>query len=222
MPTGLTSWRLKHVLLIANLLLALTVSAVGADATVARGDSPTPTADAETSPELARPCPNGRIRIRDLEEVDRVWTIAVEADTGIATEWREDAVLVSADVTCEFLAPEIRVRTVFYSAAARAFYEPETGRERPLDPGEPDLRALPAAMVSFGVLEEALEGEGIAPDDVISASGISIRYNTADDRFGPEAIPLDTVVFHVTIGGTLDARDYYVDAATGEVYHFGE
>lgn len=167
-------------------------------------------------------CATGRLHIGDIPELADPWRITVEADRSLAVEWRPDAVLISTDVGCGFLPNEPRVRTTFYSADANGLWDPETATIRPLDPGNPAPKELPASDVSFDVIHGATQSLGIDENEEIGASGLTIRLNTADQPFGPPSVPVETTVVHLTVGTGGATRDVYIDAATGDTFDFQE
>lgn len=208
-----TGGRLCSVTLLVGLLAA---SLAAGSANGADGRQPVATPGSEAI------CSTGRLRIGDIPDLAEPWRITVEADRSLAVEWRPDAVLIAADLSCGFLADEPRVRTSFYSAAAKGTWDPETAQIRPLDPGDPEPKELPADTVSFDVIQRALLGMGLSETDEIGASGITIHLNTADLPFGPAAIPPETTVVHLTIGNAGATRDVYIDAVTGDTYDYDQ
>lgn len=202
---------------LAILLAVLVGLPVIAPAVIAAGVQSPP-----STPGAGAICETGRLHVGDIPDLADPWRITVEADRSLAIEWRSDAVLVATEVSCGFLADEPRVRTGFYSPAAKGLWDPETAQVRPLDPGDPEPRELPADNVSFDVIERAMLGLGLKPTDEIGASGITIQLNTAGLPFGPSAIPPETTVVHLTVGEAGAARDVYIDAVTGDVYTFDQ
>ena len=165
-------------------------------------------------------CASGRLRIGNLPTLQDAWRISVQADTQGAREWQDDAVLISASVTCGFLADEARIRTMFYSASAHGTWDPETDRFQPLDPGDPDPKALPADKVSFSMLYQALTGLGLTDDDLVGASGMTVRLNSYDPPFGPASVPDETPLVHLTVGDGAATQDVYIDAESGRTFTF--
>lgn len=213
-------WQARFRAVVVGATIGLTVAILPADPVLPQDTQPQASPDATPeSPKLM--CASGRLTVADLALADQVWAIAIDADSGLATEWREDAVLVGADVTCGFLNPEIRVRTMFYSASARSTYEPESGEGTLLDPGAPDPRVIRATDVSFEILADVLEVAGYDGSSEIGPAGITVRLNSESELFGPPTIPLEATVLHVTMGSGLDARDLFV-TTSGELYRHGE
>ena len=199
---------------VALLLLLVTSPTVVASAQP--GDGPPPSTPGDTGI-----CATGRLHIGDIPKLAEPWRITIEADRSLAVEWRPDAVLISTDLSCGFLAGEPRVRTTFYSADAKGVWDPETATLRPLDPGDPEPK-LPSGNVSFDVVHDAMATLGIRDDEEVGASGITIRLNSADPQFGPTSIPAETIVLHLTVGTGGATRDVYVDAVTGTTFTFEE
>ena len=212
---GRSWWSLR--LLRGALLTVLLILALAEPVAASAPPPPPPPA----SPGSDAICATGRLRIGDIPRLAEPWRITVEADRSLAVEWRPDAVLIATDVSCGFLLDEPRVRTSFYSAAAKGLWDPETAQTQPLDPGDPEPKELPAGTVDFQVIQRALLGLGLTGDDEIGASGLTIRLNTAELPFGPAEIPPETTVVHLTVGDGGATRDVYIDAGTGRTYGYG-
>ncbi|HEV2527579.1 MAG TPA: hypothetical protein VGT61_03880 [Thermomicrobiales bacterium] len=173
-----------------------------------------------STPAVSEVCATGRLHIGQIPDLDAPWSITVEADRSLAVEWRPDAVLVATDLGCGFLTDQPRIRTTFYSADARGLWDPETAQLRPLDPGAPAPKELPAGVVDWPTVYAAIIGLGFSDDDQVGASGITVRLKTNEAHFGPDTIPAETVVVHLTVGDGAATSDVYVDAETGETFSF--
>ncbi len=213
----MSSIRSCRTLIRGYFALALLVGlAAPITSTVVRAGSDVPV----STPGAAGICESGRLHVGQIPELAGPWAITIEADRSLAVEWRPDAVLVTTDLGCGFRADQPRIRTTFFSADARGLWDPETAQLRPLDPGDPAPKELPAANVDWDVVHDTIVGLGFTDDDQIGASGITVRLRTDQARFGPDSIPSETVVVHLTIGDGAATRDVYLDGVTGETYSF--
>ncbi len=199
------------------LVITLTASTLVGATSGAAGSRLSP-----ATPDSEAICATGRLHIADLPALAEPWRITVEADRSLAVEWRPDAVLIATDLSCGFLVDEPRVRTSFYSADAKGVWDPETAQTRPLDPGDPEPKELPADSVSFDTMRQALLGLGLQETDEIGASGITIQLNTEGLPFGPVGVPPETTVVHLTVGDGGATRDVYIDAVSGRTYGYGQ
>ena len=201
------------------LAVVLTIIIVGKGAGELAADAAQPTASPSGTADI---CASGRLRIGNVPALQDAWRISVQADTQGAQQWQGDAVLVSANVTCGFLADEARIRTLFYSASAHGTWDPETDRFQPLDPGDPDPKELPADKVSFPMLYQALIGLGLTDDDLVGASGMTVRLNSYAPQFGPTNVPDETPLVHLTVGDGAATQDVYIDAQSGRTFSFDQ
>ncbi|CAA9537177.1 MAG: hypothetical protein AVDCRST_MAG49-432 [uncultured Thermomicrobiales bacterium] len=209
-------WRPFPLVVTVLTAIALVESMGTATATAtASGQRPAATA--------APTCGDGRLTVGGLPEVDATFAAELAGAQAIADAWDEESYLVALDVTCRFLDPGFTVRATYFSKAReRSLFRTADGEVIALDPNVQDPRPLDVEGLSFDRLARALRSEGIEPDAMLTPSGVAVRLNVDNDdwRFGPDDLPPDHVVFHLTVEQNNEMRDLFVDAEDGTVYRY--
>src|SRR5690606_25148665 len=73
-------------------------------------------------------CAMSRLRVGDLKSIDGTIASGVERATEEAQQWQSDSRLFTLRLGCPLLVTGVKWEGVFFSSAAQAFYETDTGK----------------------------------------------------------------------------------------------
>lgn len=195
------------------LALFLLLSLMTAAAQVAPG---------EGTPEHKQPpatnCSDGELRVGDLKGMDELWTQQKPRLDGIANAWEDDAVLTGLRVSCGILETGFRWQGIYYSATAQAFFATDTGETIGAEFDPSQAAPLPDS-VSFGSVWRTLAKAGY--DDSITlnpAIGVSLQVNSVATPLGPDTVPPNALICHVSLQYLGEVRDLFVSVPDGTIY----
>lgn len=207
----MTCNRLQIVTIAFSMLVLTTSNSVAA----AQVDATPP------STETSAPCADGSMRIRDLEQADASLLAGIEVTQQAAVEWEEDARLFALQVRCPLLESGFEWDGTYFSEQAQAFWQSGTDEINAADDDPDTIRTLVVDGLSFQQLTRSLLRAGYSEDLVINVStGVSVRYNTIENPFGPGNAPVDVILFHVAIEERGEVKDVWVSATDGTVYRY--
>lgn len=198
----------------------------------ARGESsnpfiPTATVEPATPEETSTqiqaraPCQDGVMLVSDLPRIDPVWEVELEASDRQATTWHDDAQLVHLRVSCDLFEPGFRMQPTYFSAQAQAMLAADTGESIPVNLDPDDVESLSLDAISFERIYRALIDADFTDDLRLDPStGVDIRINSEQSRFGPPSAPLGAVIAHVSVEQSGVIKDVFVDEQTGEIYMY--
>ena len=168
------------------------------------------------------PCFDGRLRLRDLEHADPSIPEGLERVYALGAAWEEDAILFSLRLGCPLLEPGYQWEGTFFSATAQAFYETDTSEVLPAEDDPRTIKRLGTDGLQVHFVYLSLVRGGFDADSLLSAgSGVTVRYNTEDQAFGPPSAPKDDVYFHVAIEERGEVVDVWVASKDGTIYRYG-
>lgn len=181
----------------------------------AQDDATPPTSD------VAAPCADGSMRIRDFVLADASLAAGIEQTGEAALAWEEDARLYALQVRCPLLESGFEWDGTYFSEQAQAFWQSGT-RESNAANDDPDtIRTLVTDGISFQQLNRSLLRAGYSEDLIINVStGVTIRYNTVENPFGPPNAPVNVILFHVAIEERGEVKDVWVSAEDGTVFRY--
>lgn len=195
---------------IALLVLQATTPVDGQEAT------PAPGAD-----ENAAPCQDGRLRIRDLADLDNGFDDELTELSARATAWQQDARLVELRLACPLLTTGLVWEGTFFSETAQANYLTDTADIEPAEEAPEDVPFLDVGGVSFQEVYRSLLRAGYSEDLLLaSASSVTLRLSTDMNSFGPPIAPRGVVYVHVAVEERGQIKDVWIDATDGTIYRY--
>jgi hypothetical protein len=109
----------------------------------------------------------------------------------------------------------------YFSETAQAFWKSGTGEVEAADNDPDTINTLVVENLSFKQLYGSLQRAGYADDLVLNVTtGVTVRYNTGTDMFGPPTAPKDAVYYHVAIEQRGEIVDIWVSARDGTIYRY--
>lgn len=175
----------------------------------------------EADGEVAAACTDGRLRVRDLETADTTLHSGVEQTKAPAQAWEEDSRLYAIELGCPLLMPGYAWTATYFSETAQAFWKSGTGEVEAADNDPDTINTLVIDNLSFKQLYGSLQRAGYADDLVLNVTtGVTVRYNTGTDLFGPSTAPKDAVYYHVAIEQRGEIVDIWVSAIDGTIYRY--
>ncbi len=186
--------------------------------------SPSPTFAAPTAATGATtgaPCESGTLRIKDLPAIADSWLNGVNVSGERALAWKDDSIFVELAVSCELFEAGFRWQSTWYSREADAYYRADTAEVIPANAKPETIVSLPKGDVDFNKLMQVLmadESLALQPDYLITK--LDVRVNTPDRRMGPETIPVNRLIFHLTIQSPGQTLELYVDIEDEKVYRY--
>ena len=208
---------MKHPCRIALIILSSLALLAPHGVAVAQDDA-TPPAVVEVDP---APCADGKLRIGDLEGADATMQAGVEQAKQSALTWEEDARLVEIQLRCPLLESGYFWEATFFSESAQAFWRSGTDEFEAADNDPSTVKTLVTDNLSFAELGGRLQRAGYGSDLVINVStGVTVRYNTRDDPFGPANAPVNVILYHVAIEERGQVNDVWVSVDDGTVYRY--
>jgi len=170
---------------------------------------------------IEQPCADGRLRIRDLERADDTLQAGIDQTKQAAAAWEEDARLFALQLRCPLLETGFEWEATFFSESAQAFWRSGTDEIDAADNDPTTIKTLITDNLSFQQLNRSLLRAGYSNDLVINVStGVTIRYNTRDDPFGPSHAPVNVIFYHVAIEERGEVKDVWVSVDDGTVYRY--
>ncbi len=203
-------------------VLMLLVCAIIAPATLviaqdAEGTPPPLAGESDTS----LPCFDGRLRIRDLEEANPSIPDGLERVYELGALWEEDATLFSLRLGCPLLETGYQWEGTFFSRSAQAFYATDTGEIQAAEDDPETVLELGTTGLQVLFVYRSLVRAGFSADSLLGAvGGVTIRYNTDAQPFGPPSAPKDDVYFHVSIQERGEVVDIWVASRDGAIYRY--
>lgn len=179
--------------------------------------------DDATAPisESDEPCADGSLRIRDFVLADASFAEGIERTGEAGAAWQKDARLYSLQVRCPLLESGFEWDGTYFSEQAQAFWRSGTNETNAADDDPDTIRTLVTDGISFQQLNRSLLRAGYSEDLIINVStGVTIRYNTVENPFGPPNAPVDVVLFHVAIEERGEVKDVWVSVEDGTVFRY--
>ena len=203
-----------HGILVALLALVVAAGSIGA-----QDGTPPPLAGEE---DTTLPCFDGRLRIRDLDDIDDEIPAGLERVYQVGDDWEDDATLFSVRIGCPLLETGIQVDGVFFSKTAQAYYHTATNEVRPT---QDDPAAIPILDTSQGLeisfVYRSLIRAGFNESSLLGAvGGVTVRPSTDAQPFGPDSAPKGDVYFHVAIEDRGEVVDLWIASRDGKIYQY--
>jgi len=203
--------------LVALFMLASTVPAPPAIAQDGGATPPPLAGESDTS----QPCFDGRLRIRDLEHADSSIPEGLERVYALGAEWEEDATLYSLRLGCPLLETGYQWEGTFFSRSAQAFSSTDTSGIQADEDDPNSVLELGTDGLQVLFVYRSLVRAGFDEDSLLGAvGGVTIRYNTGEQPFGPPSAPKDDVYFHVSIQERGEVVDIWVASRDGTIYRY--
>ena len=153
-------------------------------------------------------CGDSRLRVRDLRDIDDTIAPGVERAAEEASLWQSDARLTSLRLGCPLLVVGVKWEGIFFSEAAQAFYETDTGKVEPVEVEPSLIPTLDPSGFQMSLVYQALIDYGFTDELLLTAQGgVTIKTNTDQIPFGPPTTEHGTVYAHVAV----EQRDVIVD-----------
>jgi hypothetical protein len=167
------------------------------------------------------PCQDGAMLVGDLPKIDDAWPDAINLPVERAASWHDDAQLVYFRVSCALFESGFRLQVTFYSGQAQALFATDTGETVPVNLDPNLVQSLDVDSLSFALIRQALLDADFTDDLRLDPStGVDIRINSEESRFGPDSAPLGSTLAHVSIQQSGRTTDLFVDTATGDIYRY--
>jgi hypothetical protein len=200
------------------LIVMFSLSLVAPEASALAQDEATPPVEVEAA---AAPCADGKLRIGDLEGADATMQAGIEQAKQTALAWEEDSRLVAIQLRCPLLETGYFWEATFFSESAQAFWRSGTDEIQAADNDPSTVKTLITDNLSFEELGGRLQRAGYSSDLVINIStGVTVRYNTRDEPFGPPNAPVNVILYHVAIEERGQVNDVWVSVDDGTVYRY--
>jgi hypothetical protein len=192
------------------------------------GATATPTATVATAPPTAAvgattgaPCESGTLHVKDLPAIERGWRDGLSVAKGRALAWKDDAVLIELQISCELFESGFRWQATFFSRDAQAYYAADTTEIIPVNTDPDAIIPLPESEIDFDALAVVLSGS-----ELISAGGeetiraLDVRVSTSQRPIGPPGVPTGAAIYHLSLLTRGAVLELYVDALQGDIYQF--
>jgi len=216
------SWSSARAARLTNAILVLLVVAVLAPsvpvlAQDAEGTPPPLAGESDTS----LPCFDGRLRIRDLEQANPSIPDGLERVYELGAAWEEDDTLFSLRLGCPLLETGYQWEGTFFSRSAQAFFATDTGEIQAAEDDPDTVLELGTTGLQILFVYRSLVRAGFSDDSLLGAvGGVTIRYNTEAQPFGPPSAPMGDVYFHVSIQERGEVVDIWVASRDGAIYRY--
>lgn len=167
------------------------------------------------------PCESGRLRIRDLPEIEKRWRDGLSVARGRAAAWQADAVLIELRISCELFEAGFRWQATFFSRDAQAYYTSDTAEVIPVNTDPDTITALPESEINFADLMDV-----VSTSNLISATGedtistLDVRVSTESHPIGPPGVPTGAAIYHLALQTQGMVLELYIDAIQGRIYRF--
>lgn len=203
---------IRQIAILGGVIVLL---ALPATATVgAQVGTPDPT-------DSSAPCHDGRLRIRDLAEIDNEFNSDLEELSARALAWQQDARLVELRLACPLLTTGLELEGTFFSETAQANFLTDTADIQPAEEAPEDVPFLDIDGVAFEEAYRSLLRAGFSEDLLLaSASSVTVRLSTDLNSFGPPTAPRGVVYVHVAVEERGQIKDVWIDATDGTIYRY--
>lgn len=166
-------------------------------------------------------CAMSRLKVGDLKEIDATIGPGVERATEEAQEWQRDARLYTLRLGCPLLVTGVKWEGVFFSQAAQAFYETDTGKVDPVEVDPSLIPTLAPDRFRMSLVYESLIEYGFTDDLLLTAQGgVTIKVSTNELPFGPPVAPRGHVYAHMAIEQQDVIIDVWISLTDGTVYTY--
>lgn len=167
------------------------------------------------------PCFDGRLRIRDLEVADPSIPEGLERIYELGSAWEDDATLFSLRLGCPLLETGFQWEGTFFSRSAQAFYATDTAEIQAAEDDPDTVLELGTDGLQVFFVYISLFRAGFDEDSLLGAvGGVTIRYNTEAQPFGPPSAPKGDVYFHVSIQERGEVVDIWVASKDGRIFRY--
>lgn len=203
--------------LIQYIAVVLTALLVGFAPVAAQ--TPTPESAFGVDPNAA--CAVSRLKVGDLKSIDDSISIGVERATEEAQEWQADARLYTLRLGCPLLVTGVKWEGVYFSQAAQAFYETDTGKVDPVEVDPALIPTLAPDRFRMSMVYESLIEFGFTDDLLLTAQGgVTIKTSTNELPFGPPNAPRGEVYAHMAVEQQDVVIDVWVSMSDGTVHTY--
>lgn len=166
-------------------------------------------------------CAISRLKVGDLKGIDDTIAKGVERATEEAHQWQSDARLYTLRLGCPLLVTGVKWEGVFFSQAAQAFYETDTGKVDPVEVDPSLIPTLAPDRFRMSMVYDALIEFGFTDDLLLTAQGgVTIMTSTNEMPFGPPSAPRGHVYAHMAIEQQDVIIDVWVSMSDGLVYTY--
>lgn len=166
-------------------------------------------------------CAMSRLRVGDLKSIDGTIASGVERATEEAQQWQSDSRLFTLRLGCPLLVTGVKWEGVFFSSAAQAFYETDTGKVDPVEVDPSLIPTLAPDTFSMKMVYDALIEYGFTDDLLLTAQGgVTIKPSTNELPFGPPSAPRGQVFAHLAIEQQDVIIDVWVSMTDGAIYTY--
>lgn len=166
-------------------------------------------------------CAMSRLRVGDLKEIDDTLLPGVERATQEAQDWQDDARIFTLRLGCPLLVTGVKWEGVYFSQAAQAFYETDTGKVDPVEVDPALIPSLSPEEFQMSMIYESLIEFGFTDDLLLTAQGgVTIKTSTNELPFGPPSAPRGQVYAHLAIEQQDVIIDVWVSMTDGAVYTY--
>ncbi len=202
--------------LFISFCLAATIVFLSTTTALAQEAASTP--DGGFGLDASAPCAESRLRVGDLKSIDDTIASGVKRATEEAQEWQSDARLYTFRLGCPLLVTGVKWEGVFFSEAAQAFYETDTGKVEPVEVEPKLIPTLAPDKFKMSLVYNALIEYGFTDDLLLTAQGgVTIKTNTAEMPFGPPTATRGEVYAHVAVEQQDVVVDVWISMVDGKV-----
>lgn len=171
--------------------------------------------------ESAAPCQDGRLRIRDLEQLDATLAEGLDRLETRSLDWQQDARLVELRLACPLLATGLVWEGTFFSETAQANFLTDTADVEPSEEAPEEVPYLDVGEISFQAVYRSLLRAGYSEDLLLApASSVTVRLSTEQNAFGPPIAPRNVVYVHVAVEERGQIKDVWIDGTDGTIYQY--
>jgi len=212
------------------IILAVLVLAGCASPGVAKpdGTSPTPAPTvtiaaptAATGATTGAPCESGTLRIKHLPAISERWLSGVNTSGERAMAWKDDSIFVELAVSCELFESGFRWQTTWFSRDAQSYFRADTAEVIPANADPDTIKLLPKGDVDFERLMAVLLADpGLDLQTTYLITKLEVRVSTPERRLGPNEVPTDRLIYHVTVQTPGQNVELYVDLEDEKVYRY--
>lgn len=166
-------------------------------------------------------CGMSRLKVGDLKDIDASIGPGVERATEEAQEWQRDARLYTLRLGCPLLVTGVKWEGVFFSQAAQAFYETDTGKVEPVEVDPSLIPTLAPDRFRMSLVYDSLIEFGFTDELLLTAQGgVTIKASTNELPFGPPSAPRGHVYAHMAVEQQDQIIDVWVSLTDGTVYTY--
>ena len=166
-------------------------------------------------------CGESRLRVGDLDTIDATLAPGVKRATEEAQQWQSDVRLYTLRLGCPLLVTGVKWEGVFFSEAAQAFYETDTGKVEPVEIDPTLIPTLAPDTFKMSMVYDALIEYGFTDDLQLTAQGgVTIKFSTNEMPFGPPSAPRGAVYAHLAVEQQDQIIDVWVSMSDGTIYTY--